>query len=67
MSGRADVASAQLSSHRGRQDGRIHKYCSRSTLPVENSSGNGRIRGLSAGSVGGVSKLFRALQQTYLR
>lgn len=54
MSGRADVASAQLSSHRGRQDGRIHKYCSRSTLPVENSSGNGRIRGLSAGSVGGV-------------
>lgn len=56
MSGRADVASVQLSSRRGRQDGRIHKYCSRSTLPVENSSGNERIHGLSAGVGGTVIK-----------
>lgn len=48
VSGRADVASALLSSRRGRQDGRIRKYCSRSTLPVEKSSGNKRIHGLSA-------------------
>lgn len=39
MSGKAGAASAQLSSHRGLQDGCIHKYCSRSTLPVENNSG----------------------------
>lgn len=38
-SGKAGAASAQLSSHRGLQDGCIHKYCSRSTLPVENNSG----------------------------
>lgn len=37
---RADVELGQLSSHRGRQDGHIHKYCSQSTLPVENNSGN---------------------------
>lgn len=40
VSDRADVASARPSSRRGRQDGHIHKYCSRSTLPVENNSGN---------------------------
>ena len=39
---RADVASTLLSSHRGRQDGHTHKYCSQSTLPVENNSGNQR-------------------------
>lgn len=40
VSDMADVASAQLSSRRGRQDVRIHKYCSQSTLPVENNSCN---------------------------
>lgn len=39
VSGRADAASGRRSSRRGRQDARIHKYCSQSTLPVENNSG----------------------------
>lgn len=44
MSGKADVASGQLSSRRDQLGERIHKYCFRSTLPVENNSDQEHIR-----------------------
>lgn len=44
VSGKADVASGQLSSRRDQLGERIHKYCFRSTLPVENNSDQEHIR-----------------------